>query len=628
MAVKKAAKQRPSARPRKVKKKVANQPAAQGTGERLIAPPGGVTVRMYRQGLGDCFLLAFGGQVDSKHQPRQHYVLIDCGVHSRQDDGPPRLRQVMEDIEQATGGEIDVVVATHEHADHLSGMADTQGPFVQKNATGKPRLRITEFWVGWTEQVGNPQADRLRRKRGATRAALDKAMAKLQAAAEKAQAQALKQNAKKKAAKKKNAPDEPPEPHEVLRGLLDFERMPGSSDLGMQGKGQQLAAGHVNGKLSDKASSNAVALELLKTNSKRVRYCNPGEVRTLPGNDQVRVYVLGPPRDEDLLSRDLELGAKHDPDRPDRETYLSGGRLEQTFLSSPALHTDDDQGDAPQLPLDARYPFDADKRQRVFDRPSDRPSKKTQEARYWEPQRSAATQQFYQEQYLGSANDWQRIDGDWMGVAEQLALNLDSDTNNTSLVLAFECGAQGKGRVLLFVGDAQVGNWLSWRTVDWKGVKPAPGENLGDELMKRTVLYKVGHHGSHNATIKQDPDHKSEEHPQGAPCGLELMPTDLVAMIPVDQTAARKKMPIPWHMPHPPLYRRLLEKADGRVLRSDGQAPTVGELPKGAKLRKPKSEKFQDVPGVAHAKWRVAKQKFKDGRKCELFYDVQFETLT
>ena len=62
-----------------------------------------------------------------------------------------------------------------------------------------------------------------------------------------------------------------------------------------------------------------------------------------------------------------------------------------------------------------------------------------------------------------------RIEG-----AGRLALQLDSDTNNTSLVLAIELIASG--RVLLFPGDAQVGNWLSWHEgIEWKAVaEPAP----------------------------------------------------------------------------------------------------------------------------------------------------------
>ena len=50
--------------------------------------PGGskVRIRMYRQGLGDCFLLTFYGDGGP------HHILIDCGVLSgtqRQPENPP-----------------------------------------------------------------------------------------------------------------------------------------------------------------------------------------------------------------------------------------------------------------------------------------------------------------------------------------------------------------------------------------------------------------------------------------------------------------------------------------------------------------------------------------------------------
>ena len=57
---------------------------------------------------------------------------------------------------------------------------------------------------------------------------------------------------------------------------------------------------------------------------------------------------------------------------------------------------------------------------------------------------------------------WRRIDADWLGIAADLAMQLDRGVNNTSLVLAFEF--IDSGRVVLFPGDAQVGNWLSWQT--------------------------------------------------------------------------------------------------------------------------------------------------------------------
>ena len=133
-----------------------------------------------------------------------------------------------------------------------------------------------------------------------------------------------------------------------------------------------------------------------------------------------------------------------------------------------------------------------------------------------------------------------------------LALALDNATNNTSLAVAIELGPEGK--VLLFPADAQVGNWLSWRDQSWKD---ANGRDVTvDDLLARTVLYKVGHHSSHNATLRQR--------------GLELMTNDdLIAMVPLDKaTAIKKKWPMPW----PKLRSALLASTKGRMLQVDDKA--------------------------------------------------------
>jgi hypothetical protein len=65
---------------------------------------------------------------------------------------------------------------------------------------------------------------------------------------------------------------------------------------------------------------------------------------------------------------------------------------------------------------------------------------------------------------------------------------LDSFLNNTSVILLFEVN----GKTLLFPGDAQLENW-SW-ALQQKGIK---------DLLKDVDLYKVGHHGSRNATPKE-----------------------------------------------------------------------------------------------------------------------------
>ncbi len=64
---------------------------------------------------------------------------------------------------------------------------------------------------------------------------------------------------------------------------------------------------------------------------------------------------------------------------------------------------------------------------------------------------------------------------------------LDDVLNNTSLILLFKVGSQK----LLFPGDAQWENWSY--ALKQPGIK---------ELLEGATLYKVGHHGSRNATPK------------------------------------------------------------------------------------------------------------------------------
>jgi N-acyl-D-aspartate/D-glutamate deacylase len=83
-------------------------------------------------------------------------------------------------------------------------------------------------------------------------------------------------------------------------------------------------------------------------------------------------------------------------------------------------------------------------------------------------------------------------------------------------------------------------------------------------LLARTVLYKVGHHGSHNATLKER--------------GLERMTSRrLVAMVPVDEEVAAGQGTQGWKMPFAPLLQALRERTSGRVLRLDKGMPERGE---------------------------------------------------
>ena len=101
-------------------------------------------------------------------------------------------------------------------------------------------------------------------------------------------------------------------------------------------------------------------------------------------------------------------------------------------------------------------------------------------------------------------------------------------------------------------------------------------------LLKRVVFYKVGHHGSHNATIKAK--------------GLEMMThPDLMAFIPVSVPVAQDYMgycPMPFY----PVVRALQTRTEGRVFLPNGHCigDPPGDLPKGVTKS---TELLDPIPG-------------------------------
>jgi hypothetical protein len=166
--------------------------------------------------------------------------------------------------------------------------------------------------------------------------------------------------------------------------------------------------------------------------------------------------------------------------------------------------------------------------------------------------------------YLNPDDVSRRIDGDWMGDAQALALRLNSEVNNTSLVLAFEL--QKSGRTLLFTGDAQRGSWVSWSKLSWK---------IGNatitvkDLLARCTFYKAGHHGSHNATLSGTID---SPHPNLSWMALGKYASEFVAMVPSNKTWAWGKTR-PWRHPMKAIEQALLDKANSRVMMIEPKEP-------------------------------------------------------
>ncbi|WP_198033022.1 hypothetical protein [Methylosinus sp. PW1] len=374
-------------------------------------------------------------------------------------------------------------------------------------AEGFESLDIGDVWLAWTENPRDPQARQLEKYKAEALSALQMASCRL-AAARGRQLETLGIG---------------------LDNLLGFY---------FGAKGEKVRA------------ARDAAIRMAKG---KVVYHEPGDgPLTLPGVAGVNVYVLGPPRDEKLLGL-MEST---------REMYGLGGigspmarALAMGFgANDPAVSLDD-----PDAPFDAEIGVDLTEALALANDPAHVPASPAIE--------------LLRDHYVGSdsappsgrgkagssapgSRDWRRIDSDWLGVSAELAMQLDQRTNNSSLVLAFEFTESG--RVLLFAADAQVGNWLSWHDVKWANTS-------GPDILARTVYYKVGHHGSQNATLKEK--------------GLELMRSaDLSAFIPVNEADAKR---VRWgQMPFPDILERLQEQTASRTIRADDPMLKNGRIPK------------------------------------------------
>lgn len=434
-----------------------------------------VRVRMYRQGLGDCFLLRF------QHPDRSVHVVIDSGLVYGAKGGKAIMQEVALDIEAETAGRIDALVITHEHYDHVSG-------FTQAREVWE-RMEVDEVWMAWTEDPKDNLAKQLRRQRAAKEKAFFEGLQAYRASTPFA---------------------------------LDGDRMTHINGL-LGFMGADLLSAKEGGKLT----RAAMQAPLSGAGDRTPRYFKPGElVKDIAG---VNTYVLGPPYDEAKIKRA----------NPTKEEAYGGSGNRVGYA---ALGTENDAG----RPFPAGHGINIGRKGQGYDR---------------------AFRELFEACLIGKEAKedapWRRLPTTDAYELETLAMDLDSATNNTSLVLAFELPDQ---RVMLFAADAQAGNWVSWHDLSWTKTETGRARTDAKALLQRTVLYKVGHHLSHNGTLKD--------------LGLELMEDHrLVALVPLDRQQANDKgygRTMPW----PSLTKRLKERTRGRVYYSGQREknPKVDDL--------------------------------------------------
>lgn len=221
---------------------------------RASSPTGvpAVRVRMYRQGLGDCFLITF----DAGRSNEQH-ILIDFGTLGTMAT-QVKMSDVIDSIKTTTGGKLAVLAATHAHQDHVSG-------FLSQQASLKT-FTIQNVWMPWTEDPNDSLAKDLGNKATAARAAIAKALAMPLA----------KQSGVS----------------EKIMGMAGFE------GLGLEAEALEQFGGMLG-----MGDSIAQALDFVRNfPGARTTYHSPGppavELPEIPG---FVFYILGPPRDATKL---------------------------------------------------------------------------------------------------------------------------------------------------------------------------------------------------------------------------------------------------------------------------------------------------------------------------------------
>ncbi len=224
---------------------------ASAAGKAATATPA-VRVRMYRQGLGDCFLITFncGGN-------NEQHMLIDFGTLGTKST-QVKMSDVIDSIKKTTGGRLAILAATHAHQDHVSGFLSQQAVL--------QTFSVENVWMPWTDDPNDALAKELGAKATAMRATIAKALAMPQA-------------------KETGVA-------EKIVGMAGFE--------GLELDGDALAqfAGGLG-----MGDSIARALEIVrKLPGAKTTYHSPGPPAVqVSGIEGFRFYVLGPPRDAEKL---------------------------------------------------------------------------------------------------------------------------------------------------------------------------------------------------------------------------------------------------------------------------------------------------------------------------------------
>lgn len=348
-----------------------------------MAKPRSLTINTYNVGFGDCFMLTFEYATSKRH------VLIDFGSQRLPvNKQPNHMVKVAQQIGVDCDGQLDVVVATHRHQDHISGFRTNASNSAPGDiiASYNPKIVVQP----WTEHPEAPEDAKVAPSLELRQAHVRK-LERLHAVAA-------------------TIPDQ-------LRGLHGIAP---ATRRRLEFLGQ-------NNIKNESAVKNLLAMA--QPDKGRYVHCGSasGFSHLLPGVD---VHVLGPPT---LVQTETIKKQVHD--HPDEFWHLQSSTM-----------CDEERRNNPLFP-------------------AAKTGRGPQSSRWF----TNRLNQMRAEELL------------------QIVRILDDAMNNTSVILLFVCGTKS----FLFPGDAQWENWAF-----------ALNQDKYRKLLRNIDMYKVGHHGSLNATPK------------------------------------------------------------------------------------------------------------------------------
>ena len=456
-----------------------------------------VFIRMYCLGTGDCFVYKF-----FKGRTHVYTMMVDCGSCSGERS---EFLPYVTDLLKYVDNHINLLVITHEHNDHVNGFAKCKNEFASST------LRIDEAWMAWTEDPVDPDghASELRKKRKQMRAAFALGMRELKTKGD-AFISGLTNDFYH---------------NSMLAGQKAFlDGLDTLADINLD-----IDSGNVNVTGQPLAGMTAIK-EILEEKETHIKYVHPGETRKIKELPGLLFHVLAPPYDREAIFRHEREGK--DVFRRQLQPYAPSFAL-RSFLE---LENTTEKRDRP---FGEEYVFSGQQKPSLRSTLINKIQSNTSEIL---PTRIL---------YDNPQEAWRKIDTEWLYSVGTLAIRLNSHINNTSVVLALE--AKDSGDALLLAGDAEFGSWQSWFKIDHWNEKGKAKKHFVEDLLNRTIFYKISHHLSFNGTSLEGLKH--------------LVNQDLAAMATLDRTRINSR----WKstMPNPYLLKELIQRCKGKLFIMD-----------------------------------------------------------